>query len=145
MIPLSNVEGFTEEQLNDPVFRLTCGRIYMIRNQDGEPEWFQPKPEQKRIIRLIYLSGVKVLIIPKARQLGMSTLIALIILDTILWSTSVQTTLIDYNGDNARKKMVEKVIYAYDRLPPAIAALSSVRAKNTQTGEFAVGPNTAFC
>lgn len=144
-MPLSNVEGFTEEQLADPVFRLTCGRIYMIRNQDGEPEWFQPKPEQKRIIRLIYLSGVKVLIIPKARQLGMSTLIALIILDTILWSTSVQTTLIDYNGDNARKKMVEKVIYAYDRLPPAVAALSSVRAKNTQTGEFAVGPNTAFC
>jgi len=144
-MPLSNIEGFTEAELADPVFRLTCGRIYMIRNQDGEPEWFQPKPEQKRIIRLIYLSGVKVLIIPKARQLGMSTLIALIILDTILWSTSVQTTLIDYNGDNARKKMVEKVIYAYDRLPPAVAALSSVRAKNTQTGEFAVGPNVAFC
>ena len=145
MMPLSNIEGFTEEQLADPVFRLTCGKIYQIRNQDGEPEWFQPKPEQKRIIRLIYLTGVKVLIIPKARQLGMSTLIALIVLDTILWSTSVQTTLIDYNGDNARKKMVEKVIYAYDRLPPAIAALTSVRAKNTQTGEFAVGPNVDFC
>ena len=27
MMPLSNVEGFTEEQLADPVFRLTCGRI----------------------------------------------------------------------------------------------------------------------
>lgn len=140
-----NIEDFTEDELNDPIFRLTCGRIYMIRNRIGEPEWFKPTPEQKRIIRRIYIDGVKVFVIPKARQLGISTLIALIILDTIIWSTSVQTTLIDYNGDNARKKMVEKVIYAYDRLPQAIAALTSVRTKNTQTGEFAVGPNVDFC
>jgi len=144
-IGANDLPSFTAEQWDSPIFRLTCGKIYKIRNDEGEPEWFIPKPEQRQIIELIYTVGIKFLIILKARQLGMSTLISLINLDTIIWSTSVQTTLIDYNGDNARKKMVEKVIYAYDRLPPTVAALTSIRAKNTQTGEFATGPNVAHC
>lgn len=150
-------ETFTEEQLADPLFRLGYWdgseqypaptspnyrpSIYTIRNKFAKEERFVPNAAQCRLLKRIFIDGMRVLIIPKARQRGMSTLFALIILDALCWSVNVQTALIDYNGQNAKKKLDEKVVYAYERLPDAIKPLTVKRVLNRQTGEFTIGPN----
>jgi len=150
-------ETFTEDQLSDPLFRLgywdgsekyPCPTspnyrpsIYTIRNKFGQEERFVPNPAQCKLLKRLFIDGIRVLIVPKARQRGMSTLFVLIILDCLIWSVNVQTTLIDFNGQNAKKKLDEKAVFAYKRLPAAIQAMTVVRTLNRQTGEFTVGPN----
>lgn len=124
--------------LADPIWRLS--HIYTIRSEEGKPLPFRPNEEQMEVIREIYEYGSKVLIILKARQLGMSTLLCLISLDTILFGTSVEAILIDYNSINAKKKLREKVIFAWDHLDPILKSQYFIKAKSLQTGEFSLGP-----
>jgi hypothetical protein len=124
--------------LADPVWRI-C-HIYTIRSEEGKPIPFRPNEEQKEVLREIYEEGSRILVILKARQLGMSTLLCLISLDTILFGTSVEAILIDYNSINAKKKLREKVIYAWDHLSPLLKAQFFVKTKSLQTGEFSLGP-----
>jgi len=150
-------ETFTESELADPLRNLgywdnserypapTSPRyrksMYTIRNREAQEERFIPNAAQCRLIKRIFIDGIRVLVVPKARQLGMSTLFALIILDSLIWSVNVQATLVDLSGINAKKKLNEKVVFAYERLPPAIKSLTIVRVLNKTTGEFTVGPN----
>lgn len=150
-------ETFTEEQLSDPLFRLGYWdgskqypdpshpdyrpSIYTIRNKFAKEERFVPNAAQCKLLKRIFIDGIRVLIVPKARQRGMSTLFALIVLDALLWSINIQATLVDFNGQNAKKKLDEKVIFAYKRLPAAIQPLTIIHTLNRQTGEFTIGPN----
>ncbi len=127
------------ELIKDPVWRLSHG-FYTIRNEQGKPQKFIPNEEQKEVLQEIYIHGSSIIIIIKARQLGMSTLIALVILDTLLFGTSVECNLTDYNSINAKKKLREKILYAYDRLQPEFRAQYVVYARSLQKGEFSIGP-----
>lgn len=134
----------TQEQLADALWRLTSGKIYQIRNKSGVPEFFVPNAAQKRVLKRIFIDGIRVLVIPKSRQRGLSTLISLIVLDALLFGTSVQTTLVDFNSQNAKKKLSEKVLFAFDRLEPSLHKLFKVKTRNLQTGEFSVGPDPQY-
>lgn len=122
----------------DPIWRLQ--NIYTIRSEEGKPIPFRPNPEQMQIINEIYIHGSLILVVLKARQLGVSTLLCLISLDTILFGTSVEVILIDYNSINAKKKLREKVLYAWDNLNPMLKAQYFIKTKSLQTGEFSIGP-----
>jgi hypothetical protein len=124
--------------LADPIWRL-CN-IYTIRSEEGKPMPFRPNDEQMEVIREIYIYGAKTIVILKARQLGVSTLLCLISLDTILFGTSVEAILIDYNSINAKKKLREKVIFAWDHLDPLLKSQYFIKTKSLQTGEFSLGP-----
>ena len=132
---------FLPEQIADPVFRLTCGKIYKIRDKNGHLQYFKPNAAQKRIIRLIWHDKKKFILIPKSRQRGISTLMSLIVLDMLLWSENVQTTLIDFNGNNAKKKMVEKVVLAFENLDEPFKTVFAIVNQNRQTGELCLGIN----
>lgn len=128
----------TPEDMGDPLWRI-C-HIYTIRSEEGKPVSFKPNEEQMEVLREIYEYGSSIIVIVKARQLGMSTLLAIICLDCILFGTSIETGLIDYNSNNAKKKLREKVFYAFDRLHPALKACYKVYSRSIQKGEFSIGP-----
>lgn len=134
-------EAEFQATLGDPIWRL-CN-IYTIRSEEGKPIRFEPNEEQMEVVREIYEHGARILILIKARQLGMSTLLCIIALDTIMWGTSVEACLIDFNSINAKKKLREKIIYAWDRLHPLIKDQFTVYAKSLQKGEFSIGPANA--
>jgi hypothetical protein len=126
----------TEQQLASPLWRIR--NIYTIRNRKGKPQKFTPTPEQEEVLRQIYTLKRKKIFIPKARQLGMSTLVAIIILDSILFGTGVQISISDFVAGNAKKKLEEKIVYAFDKLPKEWKQGWEVVTHNKQSGEFRV-------
>lgn len=111
-----------EEALFDPVWRL-CNlyTIYDKKRQRFVP--FTPKPEQRIIIWDLFVRGIKNLIIPKARQIGFSTLLALIALDIVMWQSGAKAALVDKTKEDGVKKMQDIVRVAWDRLPEYVQAL----------------------
>lgn len=119
----------------DPLWRIR--NLYWIRNESGEVVRFVPNEAQERILHAIYVMGHTKLIIPKARQRGMSTLIAIISLDLVLFYSTVQASLVDFNGANAKKKLDEKVVLAFNHLPESVRRNFDYNL-NRQEGTFTI-------
>ncbi len=126
------------DRLADPLWRLTSGALYAIRSEDGEPIPFHPTPQQLAVIEEIYIHAAKVLVIPKARQVRMSTVIAMIVLDTVLFGSSVQCSLCDIDIPNADRKLDEKVFFAFERLPAALRHYWTPIKKTLSPGIFTI-------
>lgn len=124
------------KNLSSPLWRIR--NIYTIRNRKGKPEKFIPTKEQEAVLEQIYIFKRKKIFIPKARQLGMSTLIAIITLDSIMYGTGVQISISDFVSGNAKKKLEEKIVYAFDKLPDFLKNEWEVITHNKQSGEFRI-------
>lgn len=72
---------------------------------------FIPNPVQERIIRELWYLNV----IPKARQHGVSTVVAMIIFILCLTRKNFRCAIIDETDDKARKKLA-MIKYAYDHM-----------------------------
>lgn len=110
----------TASQLRDPLWRLKSGKLYVVKNKKGKVVPFIPSPEQEDIIDAIYVEGLKKIIILKARQLGMSTVIDIILLDQLIWKNGTQAAIVDLTQGDASKKLTNKVKLAWDALPKDI-------------------------
>ncbi|MGB7789571.1 MAG: hypothetical protein WBL39_00030, partial [Terrimicrobiaceae bacterium] len=122
------------EAFRDPCFRLS--RLYSIRTRDGSVIKFAPRPQQAQIIDLIYRQGCRRIIILKARQLGFSTLLGVICADRLCFGLGQQISLIDQTIEDARQKLRDIVMVAYDSLDPALKRELPITRSNT--GELAV-------
>jgi hypothetical protein len=98
----------------NPIWRLS--HMYSILDREGNLIRFSPTEEQMEVIVAIYLRLWRRIVIPKARQLGMSTVLALISLDMMLFRDGYSVALVDKRGEDAEKKMREKVVVAWDAL-----------------------------
>lgn len=111
--------GYTREaleRLRDPVWRLSSG-LYRITNKRGQVVPFVPKPAQREVIDAVYGKRRRRILIPKARQLGFSTLIELIGLDTSLFRPNTQCAIVDQTQADASRKLTDKCKLAYENLP----------------------------
>ena len=127
----------TEQALlafRDPCWRLE--RLYSIRTRDGSVIRFAPRAQQAQIIDLIYRQGCRRIIILKARQLGMSTLLGVICANRLCFGLGQQISLIDQTIEDARQKLRDIVLVAYDSLDPALKRELPITRSNT--GELAV-------
>lgn len=118
-----------EDGLEDPVWRLA--NLYRCMNSSGQDVPFTPTPEQESVIIAIFIRGWRRLLIPKARQLGMSLLLCLIATDGVIFKDGYAVSWIDKKGPDAEKKLKEKVLFAWDRLDPAIRATLKETKRNT--------------
>lgn len=100
----------------DPVWRIA--NRYRILSADGKDVPFRPNEQQIEVTWAIFVRGWQRIIIPKARQLGMSTLLSIIALDGTLWKDGCNAALIDKTGEDADKKHREKILFAWDRVDP---------------------------
>jgi len=103
--------------LSDPVRRIEEAKLYHIVTKDfderGKPfsEWkpFEPFWHQKQVIRKIHRDGCRRLLIPKARQMGCSTVINLDQLDSCYFKENFHARIIDQTAEDAEEKLVNRV------------------------------------
>lgn len=109
--------------LSDRRWRLCSGQLYHImlktdKEGQGTVVPFLPNKQQRRFIRRLWHRNI----ILKARQLGFTTLIAIMWLDHALFNPDQRCGIIAQDLDSAVVIFRDKVKLAYDRLPPELKA-----------------------
>ncbi len=117
----------TTDDLANPLWRLR--NLYHIKQaSDGRIIKFAPRPEQQRVYDMLFKEGVKRLIILKARRLGMSTALDVLLTDQMLWNAGTQCSLVDQTAADAERKLATIAKVALDNLPPvALQCIEKVR------------------
>ncbi len=120
------------ETLGNPEWRID--NLYCIQDKHGQEVKFVRNRAQRRW----WVERHCLNIVLKARQLGFSVVIALEMLDECVFNANFRAGIIDYSLEDAKKKL-EKIKFAYARLPEAIRNKCPLVRENTQTLEFANG------
>ncbi|MCK7581083.1 MAG: hypothetical protein MZV65_39305 [Chromatiales bacterium] len=109
--------------LDDPIWRITSGRLYkiMVKSDDSSDGLgfvvpFVPNAAQMTLIRALHYRNL----ILKARQLGFTTLVAIIWLDHALFVSDQRCGIVAHDRDSAETIFRDKVKFAYERLPPPL-------------------------
>jgi len=123
-------------------WRIFSGRLYKIITKDVEPDDdgssgtlvpFKPNRAQRRFLMSMRNRNI----ILKARQLGFTTLIAIIWLDHALWNANQSVAIIAHTLKDAKKIFRQKVKLAYDNLPPDIRARVPTKIESAEEIVFA--------
>lgn len=123
--PLNQLPTNAEELercLADPEWRLFSGCLYQIiikgetEDDDDFVVPFIPNRAQRRFIRRLWHRNL----ILKARQLGFTTLIAILWLDHALFNANQRCGMIAQDRETAEAIFRDKVKFAYDHLPEEI-------------------------
>ncbi len=104
------------ECIKDPIWRLE--NLYWVMNEDGEAVRFKLRRAQKRFLKRMWHRNV----ILKARQLGFTTMIQILIIDSMLFRPNVRCGVIAHKKEDAESFFSDKILFAYDNLPEAIKA-----------------------
>lgn len=106
--------------LADPVWRICSGALYkiMVKSDDGEGSVvpFRPNKAQRRLIKRLHHRNI----ILKARQLGFTTLVAILWLDHALFVPDQRCGIIAQDREAAEAIFRDRVKLAYERLPAAL-------------------------
>lgn len=104
-----------KKQLQSRQWRLD--NLYWIKDKDSNIVPFRRQPAQTAFAQSIWFRNA----IVKARQLGFSTEIAMEMTDDLIFRPNTTAAIIDYKLPDAEKKL-EKIKFAYERLPEFIRA-----------------------
>lgn len=99
-----------EAKLSDREWRMD--NLYHIVDKDGNKIQFVRNESQMQLWRNMWLLNILL----KDRQRGFSTLIAIFILDSCLFSSHTNAGIIDISLPDAQKKL-DKISFAYDNIP----------------------------
>ena len=113
-VPLSGQEGGTRAQWNDPRWRLN--NLYWITDERGRRVRFEMNGAQAALFDGRHSLNV----ILKARQLGFTTLIQLLMLDVCLFNRDVRAGTIAHTLSAAEAIFRDKVKFPYDNLEPGL-------------------------
>lgn len=125
----------TQEQidkLKDRRWRLN--NLYKIVDKHGQIVPFRLNPAQERLLSALHYLNV----VLKARQLGFSTFILLLALDCCLFNENFSAGLIADTLDNS-KTLLDRVKFAYERVPAIIRHNVPLITDNTEEMSFANG------
>lgn len=116
--------------LADPLWRLYSGYLYkiMVKSDDGEGSVipFRPNRAQRRLISRLWHRNI----ILKARQLGFTTLIAIMWLDHALFNANQRCGIIAQDREAAEVIFRDKVKLAYDNLPEPLRKAMPLATQN---------------
>lgn len=120
----------------DPMWRLSNLYKIIIKGDSEETQLviqFKPNRAQQRFISRLHHRNI----ILKARQLGFTTLIALVWLDHALFVANSRCGIIAHDRDSAAVIFRDKVKFAYDNLPDALREKMPLAADNSSELLFA--------
>ncbi len=103
----------------DPMWRLSNLYKIIIKGDKDEEDLvvqFKPNRAQRRLLKRLWHRNV----ILKARQLGFTTLVAILWLDYALFNANMRCGMIAQNREAAESIFRDKVKFAYDNLPEAL-------------------------
>lgn len=102
-----------DQRLLDPLWRLN--HLYKIVNKLGEVETFRPNVFQEEIINNIHCRFV----VAKARQLGISTFMAILALDQCLFNQNFSAAIVADKKENA-DNLFSRFEFAWEKFDPRI-------------------------
>lgn len=102
------------ERFGDRRWRLNS--LYTIRNEKGEAVPFRMNYAQEKLLDQLHTLNL----ILKARQLGMTTLLQLMLLDACLFNSNTSAGIIAHNREDAEAFFDDKIKFAYDHLDEEI-------------------------
>jgi hypothetical protein len=111
---MANTQTRLSAEFGDPMWRLS--NLYWITDKEGQRTKFEPNWAQQALLRELHECSL----ILKARQLGFTTLIQLVMLDACLFNSNVRAGTIAHRLDDARAIFRDKIRYPYDNLPEAL-------------------------
>ena len=129
---MSSAEQKLETLLTDRWWRIS--NLYRIKDEAGREIKFAPNEAQRQLWDSLHTLNV----IPKARQLGFSTFIAIFIADVCLFRPNTAAGIVDITLDDAKAKL-DKILFAYDGLPEELRSRLPVLRRNTHQIEWANG------
>ena len=125
-----------KRRLSDPLWRIANLYKIIIKGDNGEDGLvvqFKPNRAQTRFISRLHHRNI----ILKARQLGFTTLIAILWLDHALFNANSRCGIIAHDRDAAKVIFRDKVKFAYDNLPAELKAAMPLAANNADELLFA--------
>ena len=125
-------------KLADPWWRITSGVLYkiIIKGEDDSDTLvipFVPNHSQLRLLRRLHHRNL----ILKARQLGFTTLVAIVWLDHALFNANSRCGIIAQDREAAEVIFRDKVKFAYEHLPPELRVKMPLKADNASELLFA--------
>lgn len=105
------------KKLSDQRWRLN--NLYSIKDPYGKKVVFHPNWAQQELLDNLHNCNI----VLKARQLGITTLFCIYLLDQVLWNDNIQAGIIAHTLDDAQNIFVDKLKFAFDNLHPAIRPL----------------------
>lgn len=120
--------------LSDRRWRLN--NLYWIIDKQGNPVKFVMNPVQERLYTLMWWLNV----IPKSRQHGITTFIAIFILDACLFNSNTRAGIIAHRLQDAKKILRDKILYAYHKLPADVKASRPLKVESTEEIVISHGP-----
>ena len=120
-------------RLGDRLWRLD--NLYTVETENGDVVPFKLNAEQRQFLASAHNRNL----ILKARQLGFTTLVCLLMLDACLFNSNTKCGIIAQTREDAEKIFTIKVKAVYDRLPEAIRKLRPVNTDRAQQLSFANG------
>lgn len=120
-----------KDHLGDWRWRLN--NLYLIKDEAGRKVTFKMNWSQQTLFDNMHYRNV----IPKARQLGMTTFIQLFMLDASLFNSNIRCGTIAHKRDSAEEIFREKVKFPYDNLPEGLKSTIPAHLDSAQTLTFA--------
>ena len=111
--------------------------LYWIIDKSGNERLFVPNAHQQWLFDNLSFRNL----ILKARQLGFSTAIQLLMLDSCLFKPNISAAVIAQDKE-AANVIFRKIKFAYDNLPPVIRAMCPVRRESV--GELILGNKSSM-
>jgi hypothetical protein len=129
-------------KLSNPMWRL-CNLYKIITKGSDDPDdpglimTFNPNRAQLRLLNRLHHRNI----VLKARQLGFTTLIAILYLDHALFNANVRCGIIAQDRETAESIFKDKVKFAYDNLPDSLREAMSL--KKCSATELVFGHNNS--
>ena len=109
-----------EHNLKDKWWRLN--NLYRVMDPAGRTVVFRPTPLQQRFYEEVWFMNL----VLKSRQVGMTTFIALYILDQCVFQSGVRAGIVAHTREDAGIILRDKVRFAFEHLPPEILSVRSL-------------------
>lgn len=103
-----------EELFSDRWWRIS--NLYTIKNKQGVAIPFRPNDAQRSLYDQLHTLNV----VLKARQMGFTTFLQILMLDACLFNSNTSAGIIAHNREDAEAFFDDKIKFAYDRLDPEI-------------------------
>lgn len=122
-------------KINIQSLRWRLNNLYHVVNKKGEDVLLNLNWAQEDLYDNFHYLNV----IPKSRQLGMSTFIDILFLDTCLFNDNVSAGIIAHTREDAQEIFKTKIKYPYDNLPQEIKAWRPATTDSARELSFSNG------
>lgn len=122
-----------EELFSDRRWRLN--NLYKIKDKAGNAIDFRLNPAQDKLLDQLWSLNV----ILKARQMGFTTLIQLLMLDACLFNSNTSAGIVAHTREDAEAFFDDKIKFAYDNLDEEIRKVVSATQDSAKSLTFSNG------